>query len=123
MMSPHFWTACRVDPRQTEQIQTHLEQKMIFRLTREQIGITYGWNKRSSAMHLLAILFFVVAAGFALRVMTDILDEDGARMWAALMGRSPMRVQGMEDREAAGQVVPFRRVSPVQHPVELPLAA
>ena len=74
-------------------------------------------------MHLLAILFFMVAAGFALRVMTDILDEDGARMWAALMGRSPMRVQGMEDREAAGQVVPFRRVSPAQHPVELPLAA
>ena len=74
-------------------------------------------------MHLLAILFFVAVTGFALRVMTDILDEDGARMWAALMGRSPVDVDRMESGANAGQVVPFRRVSPAPSPAELPLAA
>jgi hypothetical protein len=96
---------------------------MIFYLTWEQIGIIHGWNKRSSAMHLLAILFFFVVTGFALRVMTDILDEDGARMWAALMGRSSVDVHRVKSGMNAGQVVPFRRVSPAPSRAELPLAA
>lgn len=49
-------------------------------------------------MHLLAILFFAAAGFAAWRVIGDVMDEDGARMWEALMGRSVQPVMTQSAR-------------------------
>jgi hypothetical protein len=84
------------------------------------------WNKGRFLMHILAMFFFVAAAALALRVVTDILSEDGNRMWAALMGRSMMGAQvnaaPLPFQEGSARVVTLRPVRPQSVP-DLPLAA
>ncbi|MBK8629177.1 MAG: hypothetical protein IPN84_02900 [Sphingomonadales bacterium] len=76
-------------------------------------------------MHILAMFFFVAVAAFAVRVVTDILGEDGDRMWAALMGRSVVDMPFLVEAPASAgeaRVVPLRGVRP-QCALVLPLAA
>lgn len=77
-------------------------------------------------MHILAMFFFVAVAALALRVVTDILGEDGDRMWAALMGRSMVRSHDnaalLPMQDGPSRVIQLRPVRPQSAPV-LPLAA
>ncbi len=77
-------------------------------------------------MHILTMFFFIAVAILALRVVTDILGEDGDRMWAALMGRSMIGAQGnavpLSFQDGRGRVVTLRPVRTQSAP-DLPLAA
>ncbi len=77
-------------------------------------------------MHILAMFFFAAVAMLALRVMTDILGEDGDRMWAALMGRSMIGARGnaapLSLQDGSARVVTLRPVR-LQPAPDLPLAA